>query len=785
MSTFTTLPGMTFDILNYSGSALPFPVNWNYVDTTFSASSGVLTQATQHTFFDPLQQGIFGPGDTSYGTIVWTLNAVLPQLEVNDSTTFDVVGDAAFYDGAGNLVALHEDAPLQLFFFQGSNGTYSIQQLGNWYFGPTGDDTVTLGDGNDRFFDPAGSLNIDLGAGDDYLDLFDGYGITAENASDTIRGGAGNDTINSYPSTGSAGDWIDGGDGDDFISANGQGAAVVGISTVIGGAGNDQISGAFLHVIEGAASGSDTYSFYGSSTLDYSTAGPLLVDFTDLAGPQITDTASGDVDSVVFAQSGEYKVIGSQSSDTYLSNTYFGAGVLAFNYDGQGGDDLFKLTFGGEIIDGGTGDDLVQFLHVASTETTVSTVGGVTSVTYTDFFGTPIVTTISSVSVLRFTDKDVVLGAVIPVTLTTLADIYAAPGNGNYAINGLGGNDSITGNSGADAILGGAGNDTMNGGAGHDSFRFTAVSSGTDAIDGGLGFDRIIAEVNGAVITLSALSGIEEITGRATGYARLAGTGAAENFDLSKTTLTNISTINMGAGNDTIIGSDASDIIVGGSGIDMLAGGKGHDRFEIGRGAGLDIIDGGEGYDQVVGTGNGAIVSFAGLSNIEAVSGNFTTRIVGTSAGERMDLSGLDLSGIALIDGGSGNDTIIGSNAGDRIMGNTGSDILTGGLGADAFVYTTTAQSRGATADTITDFVQGVDVIDLAAVDANRVLAGVQDFVFSGATALIGLSGQIWFDAATFAGETRVYGDTNGDARADMEIRLTGTVDLTATDFLF
>ena len=77
--------------------------------------------------------------------------------------------------------------------------------------------------------------------------------------------------------------------------------------------------------------------------------------------------------------------------------------------------------------------------------------------------------------------------------------------------------------------------------------------------------------------------------------------------------------------------------------------------------------------------------------------------------------------------GTSGDDTILGTSAGDIIEGLAGLDTLTGGTGADRFVYTD-VDIGVENMDTITDFVSGIDKIDLSGVSG---LSDVPDFMAS------------------------------------------------------
>ena len=64
--------------------------------------------------------------------------------------------------------------------------------------------------------------------------------------------------------------------------------------------------------------------------------------------------------------------------------------------------------------------------------------------------------------------------------------------------------------------------------------------------------------------------------------------------------------------------------------------------------------------------------------------------------------------------GGSGHDVLIGNHADNRMRGGAGGDALTGGGGADTFVYNSVSDSPGENPDTLTDFISGIDKIDLS-----------------------------------------------------------------------
>jgi hypothetical protein len=376
-------------------------------------------------------------------------------------------------------------------------------------------------------------------------------------------------------------------------------------------------------------------------------------------------------------------------------------------------------------------------------------------------------------------------------------------GEAEDVINGLGGNDLLSGMGGADTITGGGGNDVLSGGDGDDLFQVGA-SAGVDAVDGGAGNDRIVALANGVTISLSALSGIEAISTNGYSGVKIAGTTAADMLDFSAVTLSGIASINGGSGNDSIVGSIGDDVIVGAAGNDSLSGHDGDDLFQVGAGAGVDAVDGGAGNDSIVALADGVTISLSALSGIEAISANGYSgvKIAGSTAGDAMDFSGVTLSAIASINGGSGNDTITGAIGDDVILGAAGNDALSGhdgndtltggagsdqfggGAGADLFVYSALGDSKGATIDTIVDFdsLEG-DRIDLSAIDASSKLAGDQAFTWIGDAAFHKVAGELR-QAIGADGNVHVYADTSGDGKADFELILLGTAQRVDSDFI-
>ncbi|WP_348633156.1 VCBS domain-containing protein [Mesorhizobium sp. M1C.F.Ca.ET.144.01.1.1] len=142
------------------------------------------------------------------------------------------------------------------------------------------------------------------------------------------------------------------------------------------------------------------------------------------------------------------------------------------------------------------------------------------------------------------------------------------------------------------------------------------------------------------------------------------------------------------------------------------------------------------------------------------------------------------LAGNDTLFGQSGNDTLNGGDGNDKIVGGAGADSLTGGAGADTFYYGPDVSDSPASAanDIITDFVHGVDKIDLSSIDANTGSGGDQAFLFGGQNPATVANSLTWSEQG---GNTIVHVDVNGNTSADFQITLTGVnLGLTASDFV-
>jgi Ca2+-binding RTX toxin-like protein len=133
--------------------------------------------------------------------------------------------------------------------------------------------------------------------------------------------------------------------------------------------------------------------------------------------------------------------------------------------------------------------------------------------------------------------------------------------------------------------------------------------------------------------------------------------------------------------------------------------------------------------------------------------------------------------------GEDGRDGLSGGGGRDTLVGGLDRDVLTGGALADRFVFNgidDTGDTRR-TADQIADFVDGVDLLVLAGIDARAGQPGNQRFSFVGDDAFDG-AGQVRVTLA--GGDTFVALNTAGAGDAEAVIRLEGNVGLTEASFV-
>ncbi|WP_165943593.1 calcium-binding protein [Roseicella aquatilis] len=412
----------------------------------------------------------------------------------------------------------------------------------------------------------------------------------------------------------------------------------------------------------------------------------------------------------------------------------------------------------------------------------------------------------------------------LSLTGTAKSDALTGSG-GNDTLWGLVGNDTLNGGIGNDVLLGGAGADSIIGGSGVDTANYESATAGVtvalsapasntgdakgdtfssiENLRGSAYIDRLVTA--GGANRLEGLAGDDELVGGAGADTLDGGAGTQDLASYENASAGVTASLAAPAGNtgdasgdvyiniEALRGSTYADKLTGNAGANKLVGLAGNDTLS--GGDGNDTLFGGIGADSLVGGNNSDTASYetaaAGVavflltpvSNTGEAKGDTFSSIEnlrGSAYADRL----VGGAGSNMLEGLAGNDTLEGGSGGnDKLTGGVGADWLIGGSGGDTFVYKATNESTAATMDLIADFskAQG-DRIDLSAIDARPGLAGDQAFLWKGVGAFAG-GGLGSLRSYQNGNDTYVAIDT-GDGTADMVIRLTGLIALTASDFI-
>ncbi|VVN74878.1 hypothetical protein PS712_00665 [Pseudomonas fluorescens] len=527
--------------------AMPLGNTWITQDgkTTLTLSDGIADQTLtiQYGEVDQVVVKNYTPGMLGINLSDYTSeNLSAPALTIVGDfqaidTDPDVPGDQFSYDDLGNVIVEH---------------ALDINRADVLHGSPK-DDVLIGGGGSDQLFGKGGNDS-----------LFGNQRLTIEQAFASATG----------KGTGTRGDWLDGGQGDDLLLGTNAKNVLLGGNgndTLIGGASDDSLSG---DSVTGALS--EDWDFkrvdvaLGGNVLSvrniFSNASPVTPEVGGndvLYGQGGRDFLNGDwgddlldggtQDDVLAGDGGNDTLRGGEDNDLLWGDNLDWVGGLQSKYhgndllDGGSGNDVLAGNGGSDVLFGGAGND-------------------------------------------ELTGDDPVLQGI---------DGDAADFFGNDFLDGGAGDDKLQGGGADDTLYGGAGNDVLSGDYGEHPIRY----QGNDYLDGGDGDD-----------TLRGMGGCDILIG---------GEGA-DNLDGDVHNLqpggVNDDYIEGGAGNDTLWGGLGADTLYGGADDDTLVGDYA-DGSEVGHGA--DYLNGGSGNDLLLGgAGDDALIGGPGVDKLFGGSGD-------------------------------------------------------------------------------------------------------------------------------------------------------------------
>ncbi len=407
-------------------------------------------------------------------------------------------------------------------------------------------------------------------------------------------------------------------------------------------------------------------------------------------------------------------------------------------------------------------------------------------------------------------------------------------GSGADTLVGQAGNDTLLGKGGADALFGGSDNDTLSGGDGDDRVFGEAgddrliwnPGDDTDLDEGGVGVDT--TEVNGG-------NGAEQFTATANGTRVRFDRIVPAPFSIDMGTMENLvvnanggddafsatgnlatlikTTVDGGAGDDTISGTNGDDVLLGGDGNDFVDGRQGSDLVVLGSeddvfrwdpGDGSDTIEGQDGFDTMLFNGSNVNENFDVSANGQRVRftrnvGNIT---LDTDGVEKINLNALrgadnlfvhDMTGTALSEISTDLAATPGSGIGDNLPdtvsvdGSAGDDVIVvAGQGSDIQLVGVATSVTVSGADPALDRLTvsagaGNDVVDASGVSAGSMAltinGGAGDDVLIGGEGDDSISGGAGDDVLIGGpGIDTLDGGPGDDTLIDGEIVIDGLV---------
>ncbi|CAM2780863.1 LEPR-XLL domain-containing protein [Vibrio rarus] len=648
----------------------------------------------------------------------------------------------------------------------GGNDTVSLGDGDNLVIGGKGQDTITTGSGRDTVIGDNGQVDlidgvirtiqssdtdnttaggdtIKVGAGDDrviagldsyieeYFETVDGIGMSISFVSDTVQSDSGNTQV-----------LADNG----ILTYNEHGILIHAISTETNIGGDDEVTlGEGDNLIIGGF-GSDTLLTAGGNDLIF--GDNAQVSFDD-AGVLI------QAESIALAQGGGDRIDAGDGDNSVIA--------------GFGDDDVMTGS-GADVVIGDNGqldliDGVIRVLQ--STDTDNATAGSDTIQVGTGF--DRVIAGLGSDSVQSDSGDTHVLAdngiltynaqGILTQALSTQPNL----GGDDEVIAGLGDN-LVIGGFGADTILTSNGADTLVGDNGQLNFDNAGVLLQAKSIQLSLGGDDVINAGNGHNLVIAGI-GDDEVTTGSGADAVIGDNGqldvvngvirVMQSLDRDEST-TGSDTINLGSGNDSVISGLGSDSVVSDSGNTQVLADNGQLIYnaagiltlarttEQERG-GDDTVSLGEGDNLVIGGNGSDVINTAnGVDVIIGDNGQFIFDDQGVLIQGKT--TAIEQGGSDTINAGNGVNLVLGGYANDHITTGDDNDIVIGDNGE--VDYVDGVRRLIATTDTSNE-TGGGDVITLGGGEDHAIAGVGNDEVFnaSGETIIIGDDGYITNDS--------------------------------------
>lgn len=338
--------------------------------------------------------------------------------------------------------------------------------------------------------------------------------------------------------------------------------------------------------------------------------------------------------------------------------------VNADNLLGTSGDDIFYASGGTDRIWGGTGgNDRLMLSGAFSNYSFRDNADGTFTLTDLRIGSADGTITFRDLDELAFSDG--------------VRTVAQAKAQGINFVTGTSGNDTLIGSAGTDEMFGGAGDDRIWGSSGSD----TAVYSGK------MSDYKIVTNGDGSYTVTDLRGGVSDGTDivRDIEQFRFADGQKSLSAFATASAAENVSVVQGGSGNDSVLGTAGNDVLIGKGGDDHIWGGTG-------------------GIDTAVMSGR--LADYAIKAN---VNGSYTVTDLRAGANDGVDtvrdvemfrfadqtvslqtfVSTYAATAINTITGTTGNDVLLGTSGNDVILARGGNDRIWGGKsGQDTAVFT-------------------------------------------------------------------------------------------------